>query len=162
MSGPAIAYAAIGGLQMWSALQQADQIRANARLQERIGRMNARFAEIDAYEAEKMGFSESARYQNVVDDIISDQRTIMAANNIDITTGTAKELQEESRLTGFLNQLDVQKNARAKALGLKVEASNIRLGNSMTGIQSEINAGATTRAGIMDAARYGVEAYRRF
>lgn len=161
MPVPQLAYLALGGLQLWSGLQQAEQIRANARLTERIGQMNARFAEIDAYEAEKMGYSEAARYQSVVDDVISDQRTIMAANNIDITEGTAKELQEESRLTGFLNTLDLQKAARAKALGLKIEASNMRLGVDLNRIQSDINADASVRAGVMGAARYGVEAYRR-
>lgn len=154
-------YAALAGVQIWSGLQQAEMIREQSKLTQRISELNALFAEQDAYEAEKAGESEAARYQTTIDQTVGDQRTTMAAQGVDINFGTAAALQEETRLTGFLNTIDIKNQARAKALGYKQQARNIRLNGAMGASQAEMNASAAVTSGLMGAAATGISAYKR-
>lgn len=155
-------YAAQGAFQIMSGLQQAEMMRESGKLAREIAEMNARFAEIDAYEAEKFSLTESARYQSKVDQTVSDQRTGMAAQNIDITSGTAAAIQEETKLTGFLNTLDIEAQGRARAMGLRRQAGNIRMGGSQSNAQADLNAGATVRGSLISGLQSGISAYERF
>lgn len=155
-------YAAQGAFQIASGLQQAELMRESGRLARDIAEINAKYAEIDAYEAEKFGLTEAARYQSKVNSTVSDQRTIMAAQGVDITSGTAAAIQEETKLTGFLNTLDIQAQGRARAMGLRRQASNIRLGGNQQLAQSELDAGSTVRGSTIGAVRSGLSAYERF
>ena len=154
------AHAALAAFQVVSGYQQAEGIREQANLNQRIGDMNAKYADMDAWEAEKFGYTESARYQNVIDSTISEQRVGLAAKGVDISTGTAKALQDENRLTGMLNILDIQKMARQKAMGFKVQASNLRLGGQMGQYQANINASAARNTGVLNAASTGLDYYK--
>lgn len=159
----AVGYATAGliGFQLWNAHQQSDLILQSAELQSQIDAMNAEYAEIDAWNAERDGFTEAARYQTVIDQTIGEQRAIFAAQGVDFTRGTAAEVIRESKLAGFLNQLEIQAAGRKKAYGYKVEASNLRLGGYTSQIQSEINAFATRTAGTISAVGTGISAYER-
>lgn len=155
------AAAGIAAYQIWSGLQQAESIRESAKLTKEISEMNAKYAEIDAYEAEKSGYGDTARYQTTIDNTIADQRTGYAAQNVDVNFGTAAEVQADTKLTGFLNQLDIQKQARAKALGYKREARQIRLQGSMGNIQARSNASATVTTGLIHGANTALSGYDR-
>ena len=154
----AAAFAGVAALQVWSGLQQAQMMRRQAKLTEQLNEMNARFAEIDAYEEEKFGYSEAAAYQTQIDATVGQQRVAFAAQGVDVSFGTAAQLQAETRLTGFLNTIDIQNQARAKARGLRNEAANIRLGSYMGRSQAEINASAAQTQGILGAVNTGVTA----
>lgn len=151
----------VGALQLYSGFTQARMFRDQARFNKRIADMNAKWAEHDAWEAEKYGFTESARYQSLIDKTVSEQRAIMASKNIDVSTGTAKELQEETKLIGYLNQLDIQNRASLQARGLKNEAGNLRLGGRLGIAQAEAQAGSAILQGIAGAGTTGLSAYAR-
>lgn len=159
MGAPFIAFAALAGFQMFAGYQQAELIQAQGRVSQKIGDMNAKYTELDAYETEKFGLTQSSQYASVIDTMVGQQKVKMADKNIDVNFGTAKELQEETQLIGFLNQAQIQSAARTKARGLRVDASNMRLGSYMQGIQTSINAGAAVKSGIMDAARTSISGY---
>lgn len=155
----AYAYAALALFQVASGAQQAEMVQANGRLSQRISDMNAKYADLDAYEAEKFGFTQSARYQSVIDSMIGEQKVRLANQNVDVNFGTAKELQEETKLTGFFNQLEIQNAARARARGLRIDASNMRLGSYMQGIQSDVSATAVRSSSYADAVKTGITGY---
>lgn len=155
------AVAAMATLNVMSGFQQAEMIGRQADLTERLGEMNAKYAEIDAYEAEKFGESEVARYQKVIDSTIADQRLAYASQGVDVNYGTAAEVQEETQLTGFLNKLEIMKAAHSKAKGLRNEAANYRVGGFMNRVQSDMNAYGARASGIMNAANVGLSAYAR-
>lgn len=152
MSAGAYATGAQMGLQMWAGVQQANMIRRQSQLTEKIDALNAKYAEYDAYEAEKFGFEESARYEGQVQQTTSSQRAAMAAEDVDVNYGTAAELAEETKLNGFLNVIDIQAQARARALGIKREANSIRLNSSMKSLQAQNNASAAQMSGFVGAA----------
>lgn len=161
MGASGYAMAGIAAFQVWSGLQQAQMIRAQGKINEHIANVNAKYIEKEAWEAEQFGFTVSARYQANVDQVLADQRTVFEASGIDPDSGTAGELVEETKLNAFLNTLDIQKQARKRALGLKFQASNVRLGAFSSQLQSEINASATERTAIINAANTGLSGYLR-
>ncbi len=154
-----IALYALAAFQAASGLQQADLIRQQAGVTDAINQLNAKYTDIDADNAMKEGYTESARYQTEVDKTVGAQREGFAADGVDVNYGTAAEVQADTRVTGFLNNLDIQNQARAKALGLRQQASNIRLQGSMGRSQAELNAGGATTQGIASGLQSGFRAY---
>jgi hypothetical protein len=148
-------------LQAYSGMQQAEGIRRQAELQQELSDMNAKYAEIDAWEAEKFGHTQAAAYAKNIDQTVGEQRVGYAAQNVDVNFGTAKEVQNEARLTGYLNTMEIQNQARKKAYGLKIEASNLRLGGTMHMIQSRMDEASAQRTGIINAATTGLSLYQR-
>jgi hypothetical protein len=161
MPVPIIIYAALAAMQAMSGNAQAATIREQAKRKQLIANMNAEFAEVDAWEAEQQGFADSARYQNVIDQTVGTQRVAYASQNVDINYGTAAEKQSETRITGMLNTLDIQKQARQKAAGFKKEAMNLRMGGEMQRQEAGMNANATQQAGYMNAANTALSGYSR-
>lgn len=159
MAAVVAAAAVMGGIQILQGLQRAEAIRANARVTQRINEINASNIEIDAYEEEKFGYTQLARYQTQVDQVMAKQESLYAYQNVDITSGTAKQLIDESRLNAFLNTLDIQTAARKRALGLKVQAGNVRLGGYLSGISSEAAADSAVMSGVLGATATGARAY---
>lgn len=141
------------GFQLWSSFQQAEMIRQQAQLTEQINEMNAKFDELEAWEVEKGAHTRAARYQATVDATISQQREAYAAQNVDPNFGTALAIQEESRLTGLLNQLDIIEQGHRSAMGLRNQARNRRLGSYMGELQSEAAARGTVTQGFVGAGR---------
>lgn len=157
----AVALIALAAFQVISAGQQAElQVRAGE-LDNKIAEMNARFIEQDAFEAESLGLTRAARYQNVIDATISDQRLAFASEDVDVSTGTAAAIQRETKLIGTLNILDIQRSGRLKALGLRDQASNVRLGGQFRLAQSVSDAAGTRAAGIGRGIQTGISAYSR-
>lgn len=155
------AYAALAAYQLVSGAQQAETIREQGRLNKEIADVNAEYAELDAYNAEQSGYTQEARYQHVIDSTLSHQRVAQASQNVDVSFGTAKELQAETKLNGFLNQLDIKNQAHQQALGYKMQARNIRLAGVTGKAQAEYNAGATQNAAIIGAAGTALSGYAK-
>ncbi len=153
-----IALFALAALQAASAIKQADEIRSSADLTRSLNEVNAKYAEMDANEAEVFGDTQAARYQSTIDSTLGAQKTAYASQNVDIGFGTAADVQKETSLTGALNIIDIKNQAHMKALGLRKEARNIRQSSSMSRSQSEINANATLTSGILNASATGYRA----
>lgn len=154
-----IAFLGTGALQLYGAFNQAKAIEESAKLTEQINEMNAEYAELDAYKTEKQGYSEVARYKSTINQTVSSQRAGYASDNVDVNYGTALELQQETKLVGMLNALDIQNAAHNKALGFKREAANIRLNGSMQHAQAELDAYSARLSGVTGAAKTGIAGY---
>jgi hypothetical protein len=142
---------AAAAFSIWSGYQTASLIQEQGRLNQRIAEMNARFAELDAIEAEKYGYSESARYQSVIDTTVGEQVVAFANQNVDATDGTAAELIRETKTIGFLNQLQIQEDAIAKARGIRTQASNYRFDGNMQRLDSKVRSNTAVLTGYTNA-----------
>lgn len=151
------AYAGLAAYEIISGFQQAEMVRANAELSQEINTFNADLAQIDAYEAEKAGYSQVARYEGVVEQTVGSQRVALAAQGVDVSFGTAAEIQEDTKVRGFLNQQDIMAEANARALGFKNEARSRRLQGYLSAVGAEVSASATRNAGIIGAAQTGIQ-----
>jgi len=159
MPVPLVVAGVVAGFQMFSGLKQAEDVRSAARFNKELAEMNAGFIEMDAWEAEKYGFTQSTRYQSVIDDVISDQRVGMAARGVDVSFGSAKEVQEASKLSGFLNQLDMIQQAQNQSKNLKNQALSVRFGATMDGIAADSKSRGAENAGYLAAANTMASAY---
>jgi len=153
--------AALALYQVFSSVQTSQLMKRQGEFDKRVAAFNAEYLEKDAWEAELLGYSQTARYKVQEDKILGDQVAIFEAQNVDSTSGTAKELQEETKLNSYLNTLDIQKIARADALKLKLEASNVRLLGSFRGLQANSNAATVQSEGLVRGITTGVSGYLR-
>lgn len=156
-----IALAAMAAFQAAANFQQADMIRQNAAFKKRVDDLNSESAALDAFNAEKEGYTESARYQQVVDRAVGADRSALASKGVDVNYGSAAELQDQNRLTGYLNQIDIERRAHEKAKGFTREADQLRMQGSMSLRQSNINAAATEGQGITSGLTTLVSGYAR-
>lgn len=147
--------------QVVNGAQQAELVRDQGRLTKEIADMNAEFAEVDAWNAEKQGDTNVARYEGQVEQTLSAQRTAFAAKDVDITYGSAAEVVKDTKLAGFLNVLDIKNQAHNQALGYKNQARQFTMAGITGESQSAINAGGIKSASIMNAGSTALSGYSK-
>lgn len=148
----AYAAAAMATYQVVAGLQASEMMKQEGEFNERLALINSQYVEQDAWEAEQFGYSRMGRYKAQEDQVLGEQMTAFAAQGIDFTFGTAAAVIEESKFNAYLNTLDIQKEARGEALGLKIQAGNIRLGGQRQASQARTNAATARGRAIVGAA----------
>lgn len=161
MAVPFIVYGAMAGLQLLSGVQQANNIQRQAELQKKLDEFNVEQAQLDAFNAEKDGYTQMARYENVINEIQSTQRNNYYAADVNPNFGTAADLQADSKLTGQLNLLDIQSQAHQRALGYKKQANAIRGQSGLNQIGASLQADTTRNTAVLGAANTLLTGYER-
>lgn len=146
-----IAFIASQGLKIANTLSGNELAVNQARLRRQIAELNAMSAEYDAFESVKIGLGKKASYENQVSNVVKKQNVIMAYNDVDSSFGTAKMIQEETKLIGRLNAMDIENAAYAQSLGYKRQALNYRLGGQIGEMQANAKASDALRASILSA-----------
>lgn len=155
------AYGAMAGLQLAGGYFASQNIKATAELNKDISDMNAEFAELDMYDATTQGETNQALYQKQIDETLAAQSTIMRAQDIDVNYGSAASVESETRFTGQLNLMQIEKEAQMNALGYKRQARDIRLGGQLQYSADQTRAGQAMFSGIMQAANTSLTGYAR-
>lgn len=153
------AYAALAALQVVGGFQQADIIRQNGDLQADIKDMNAKFADVDAYNALESGYGNAARYEAGVNSTIAADRGAYSSEGVSVGYGTAQQVQDDNRLAGKINVLQIQRQARDASMGYQAQAINIRLGGQMTQLQAGLDAASTQSQGMFKGASTALTGY---
>lgn len=109
---------AIGGI------QQASAQRAAASAEAQAADQNARVAQQQAEQARQIGNIEEERQLRRVRAALGAQRAALAANGLDINTGSALDLQAETAGFGAADALNLRANALRQAWGFEVDATN--------------------------------------
>lgn len=135
--------------QVWSGLQTSEMMRNQAKLNRELAEYNAELAEIDSFNAMKDGYTVANRYENQVAAVLANQEVMFAANDVDMSFGTAAQIREESQVAGFLNVVDLQAQARSSSQGYQRQASNIRLQGFLNQSAAEGNAAAVRGASVI-------------
>lgn len=161
MAAQLAAYGAIAGFELVGGYFAAQNIRATAELNRDIAEMNAEFAELDAYDAMKEGFNRKTRYQGVIDNTLADQKTMMEAQDVDTSFGSASSVASETKFIGQLNLMEIEKEAQEQALGYKRQARDFRLGGSLSYGNSMARASQAMTQSIAGAAKTGLTGYER-
>lgn len=147
---------------IYSSSQDAEATEEAAKRQRLIDEQNAQYLEQDAFNAEAFGQTEAAAYDPTITGTIAQQRTNLAAADVDLSFGVAASIQNETRLNGQLNQLDMRRQAYEKAQGLRKQAKGVRMGSEYRGMEADAKAGAQRRAGYGQAAQIGMQTYSRY
>lgn len=155
----AVAYAGKGLLSIYMGNAMSEMTLQQNKVSRIISDINAESAELEAFKALQHGYSQTARYQAVIDKTVGAQAVAQAQGDFSISEGTAADVREETRLTGYLNTLDIMQQARGKSKQLKMQAANIRLQSDMGSIQAGIDAAGQRYGGMLKAFGGGIDAF---
>ena len=110
-----------------SIIGAGNQARAGeeqAAYQKTVADANARMAEENALDATQRGDLTASKLARQGDQVIGSQRAGYAGQGVDVNTGTASQVQGETRTLSAMDQLTAKNNAWREAYGYKVEALN--------------------------------------
>jgi hypothetical protein len=127
--------------------------------QEHLAGINARFAEIQAEDTIKRGGVQASRYRSQIEQVIGTQRTMLAAQGLDFTRGSAFDVQNDTRATGEVDMDTIRTNAKLEALGFKAQAANFRHEGKVANITSKYQSRNTLLTGITSGVASGIRAY---
>lgn len=153
VTAAAIGVNVVGGIAQAQATEQAAQIN------NQVAQINAQYAELDSFNAKEQGFAIASRYQETVDQTIGVQKAGEAAGGQDVGFGTAAELGAQTKLTGYLNQLNINTQASQKALGYDVQANNIRLNGEIGVNTANVEAANAVIGGAAKGVSVGATGY---
>lgn len=156
------AFLALAAFQVVSGFQNAQNTKANAQVQQQIAQMNEKYANIDANEQLQASYTKAAEYDSQVQAVVSKQRQTYAAEGVDVSYGTASQVQSQSTLTGQINALQILKQGRQAANGLQMQAINYGLSGDQAKTQGDLNAGAQEDAGLMQGLSTGLSGYAKY
>lgn len=121
-----VAIGLVGGM------MQAQGQTQNADFQSGMMQQNAQFKLKTADETINAG-NTSADWQRVrAGQAVGTQRSAQAANGIDVNSGSAAQLQDDTAMLGELDALTIQNNAAREAYGYRVQAKQDILNASQT------------------------------
>lgn len=129
------------------ALTQSQDQKFQGDVAIRLAEMQARVSELQAEEAIKIGKKQAARIQREGKRIRGAQRAAIAAQGIEIDTGSAADVQEDTARTIALDALQVRNNAWRAAWGHRFEAVSARRAGQLNFQLSRQAAGRTVLAG---------------
>lgn len=152
-------FLALAALQAVGGFQQAQITRQNGDLQYDIAKMNAKYAELDAFNARAEGQGNAAKYESQANQVIGADKAAFAGAGVSIGYGTANDVVTDNKIAAKNNVLQIQRQAQNKAVGYETQGINILLGGRMQQLQSGLNAAAEQSAGIMKAVATGVSGY---
>lgn len=127
------ATAASAGGQVYSGISQkkaagqaATAAQAAAESQAQLSEYNAGVADLQAADVMTQAAREAAKIRAGVRQVQGAQRTGMAAGNIDVSTGSAADVQTDAAYVGSLDAVTIHNNAMRQAWGYKVQAEDLR------------------------------------
>ena len=136
-------------------VQAAKAQSAAAEFQEDQAKENARLAELQARNAELAGLVEEDRQRQLTRKFLASQRTAIAANNLDMSTGTPLDILGDTAALGEQDALMIRANAAREAWGLRTQAVDFRNSGSMAraaGRNAARGTYLTTAASLMNTA----------
>jgi hypothetical protein len=146
----------IGAISLAAAYQQSETMKAQGDFQRQQFETNARLAEMQAQDTIKRGDEDAAAYKKQVKQVIGSQRAAMAAQGIELDSGSALDIQEETAGIGALDALTIKNNAWREAWGYRMQASSMAGQGAMAQIGARNDARNTMLTGGMNAANFYV------
>jgi hypothetical protein len=143
--------AAYAGYQIISGMQQADAVKRQAAVQAQIDEQNAKLAEYDAWKVQGFGQTQMARYQSQIDQAQGAAKVSAAGAGVDISTGSLSETVQQNESIGLMNMLDIENQARERALGYTRQARSIRAGSNIQQSQANSQAESIRTASYVNA-----------
>lgn len=129
---------------------KAGAIETEARIQEINARMNERFAEFQAKDALRRGENQADAYKQQAQQVIGKQRAAMAANGVEINSGTALEIQMQTAEVGEINALQAETNAMREAFGYRMAAHQQSSQAMINSTMAKARASSAKAAGMIN------------
>lgn len=140
-----------------SAYTQAKAYEMQGKYQAQVGAINSEFAELAAEEAKRRGELAISQERKNIRQVRGSQRASLAAQGIDIDSGSALEVQLETEDTGARNILTIKTSAVQEAWGFKTKALMSTAEGKFSSAVSDQFAQNTILTGGLQAAAYGIK-----
>jgi hypothetical protein len=109
-----------------AARKAGEAARESSDSQADLADYNAAVAELQAQDALERGAEDEARFRTNIRGAIGAQRANIAAGNIDVSFGSAVDVQADAAFLGELDALTLRTNAGREAWGYQVQAEDYR------------------------------------
>lgn len=119
-----VASIASGGLSAIGAISNANAQAKQAEYNAATARNNQQLAENAAKEATQAGQTREANSRMASAQLRSRQRAVLASNGVDVNTGSALGIQEDTAQAGELDALTIRSNAEREAVGYRNQGAN--------------------------------------
>jgi hypothetical protein len=144
------------GVAVASLLFAARNQQQQGKFQEKTANFNARVAENQAESERAAGTEAEITHRNRVNRFISTQRARLASSNVDLTSGSAAGLQEDSFLLGEADALRIRSNTGSRVDALRSGASLLTQQGDFASSAGNRNAFATVLGGTANVLDSGV------
>lgn len=131
--------------------------REQGRTRRIISESNQRIAELKGKEALRRGGERAAKSKREFKKLRGKQRAALAAQGIDIGTGSAQDIQEETEVVSELDALTIKTNAAREAFGIRAGGRGEAFAGRLEERAGKIGAFSTLLTGGLRAA----ESYQR-
>ncbi len=148
---------AVGSLA--SGYSQSKALKAQGDYQKSIYDMNAKFAQFEADDAIDRGKTAATEYKKKGKALIGSQRAALAAQGIEVDSGSAAEVQADTRIQIEKETINIKNNAWREAWGYKTQALQSSYSGEIAKAMSITNANNTLLTGGMNASTSGMKAY---
>ena len=134
------------------AIQQGKQQQAMYDYQAKVAKENAKIAQNNAATERQTGIEESRLQRMKTIQTVGAQQAAMAANGMDVTSGTSLDIIQDTSAMGELDALQIRTNYERKALAYEQQANNFNNEAQMDAIAGK-NAYS---AGVMNGVSTGL------
>lgn len=110
-----------------SSMAQANALKAQGNYAKVTSDLNKSFADYKAQDALTRGENAIAAHGMAVKKLLGSQRTALAAQGIDLTSGSAADTLESTKYLSNLDVLTIKNNAAKEAFGYEVQGMNAEL-----------------------------------
>lgn len=111
-------------------------------------RYNAKMAEYGAQDAQRRGEEEAAAIQRKAASLKSTQRAAQAARGLDVSYGSAADLQDETDFFGQMDAATARANAAQQAWNYRAQGKLARAQGKAAAYQAKLGAAGTLLTGI--------------
>ena len=134
-----------------SSIAQAGAIRDEAEFQSMRYDMNARIASFQAKEAVRFGEKAAQSELKSTKQTIGKQRAMMAASGVEVSSGSALDIQTSTSRQGALNAMTIRNNAWREAWGYKMDAASSVGQSKFASVSGKYNSRSTLISGGLNA-----------
>lgn len=117
---------AVGG-----AYLQSENAKTQAKYNSAIANANARLLDMQGDRANEKGARDASAYGKQLNKITGTQRTAFAAQGVDISSGSAAEVVQDTATIGAQDMMTIKNNAALEAWGFKTQAIDMRAKGEM-------------------------------
>lgn len=135
-----------------------ESYKAQGDYQQGMLELNAKGEEFAAEDAMRRGSIESGRQKARTKQIRGKQKASLAAQGIDINSGSAADVQDETELYGEIDRMTIQNNAYKEAWGHRANAEAYRSKGRMAQIMAQGQARQSLVTGITNSVTSGMMA----
>lgn len=121
-----------------------------------VGKYNARVAENAAEQARRKGTEEEMTHRERVMQLLSKQRAQLGAANVDIGSGSALQLQEDTLTLGEVDALRIRSNTEEQVSSLRTQAKLAKSQGEAAYTAGVMGAGGTILSGAASVLSTGL------